>query len=80
MRSLCLSVVFVVSVLAFGGCASCPRASFEVVAEPGANPWTSLDVNNDPDRFQFAIMSDRAGGIRPGVFERAVTALNRLQP
>lgn len=80
MRNLRLIAVMVVVALAFGGCASCPRSSLAVKAEPGANPWTGLDVNNDPDRFQFAIMADRGGGIRPGVFERAVTAVNRMQP
>jgi len=44
------------------------------------NPWTHLEMNNDPDRFQFAIVSDRTGGHRPGIFEDAVTKLNLLQP
>lgn len=44
------------------------------------NPWSHLKVNNDPDEFQFAIVTDRTGGLRPGVFERAVEVLNLLQP
>ncbi len=44
------------------------------------NPWTQLDFNNDPDHFQFAIVTDRTGGYRPGVFEDAVIKLNLLQP
>jgi predicted phosphodiesterase len=43
-------------------------------------PWTSLTLNNSPDSFQFAIVSDRTGGMRPGVFEDAVGKLNLLQP
>lgn len=43
-------------------------------------PWTNLNFNNDPDNFQFAIVSDRNGGCRPGVFEDAVKKLNLMQP
>lgn len=43
-------------------------------------PWTNLDFNNNPDNFQFAIVSDRNGGSRPGVFEDAVRKVNLLQP
>src|SRR5262249_32051670 len=32
------------------------------------------------DTFRFAIVGDRTGGVRPGVFERAVEQLNLLQP
>jgi hypothetical protein len=50
------------------------------IAVQEVNPWTSLDLNNDPDHFQFAIVTDRTGGHRPGVFEDAVGKLNLLQP
>lgn len=46
----------------------------------GSTPWTSLKLNNDPDKFQFAIVTDRTGGHRPGVFMDAVNKLNLLQP
>jgi len=80
MRNVYRIAAIVMLAAALGGCASCPRATFEVEAALGANPWTGLDANNDPDHFQFAIMTDRGGGIRPGVFERGVEAVNRLQP
>ena len=51
-----------------------------VEINPGANPWTSLEFNDNPDDFQFAVVADRAGSIRPGVFEDAMTKLNLLQP
>ena len=35
---------------------------------------------NDPKDFQFAIVSDRTGGPRAGVFPRAVEKLNLLRP
>jgi hypothetical protein len=44
------------------------------------NPWTSSRLNNDPDEFQFAIVSDRTGSHRPLVFSRAIERLNLLQP
>jgi hypothetical protein len=50
------------------------------VAVEERNPWTHLRVCNDPSEFQFAIVSDRTGGQRPGVFRRAVNVLNLLQP
>ncbi|WP_051235331.1 metallophosphoesterase [Marinimicrobium agarilyticum] len=43
-------------------------------------PWTHLNFVNDPEAFQFAIVTDRTGGMRPGVFSEAVDKLNLLQP
>ena len=43
-------------------------------------PWTNLEFNNNPDNFQFAIVSDRNGGCRPGIFEQAIKKLNLIQP
>jgi len=48
---------------------------------PGnVHPWTSLSVEPATDSFQFAIVADRTGGARPGIFEKAVDKLNLLQP
>ncbi|MEO0639008.1 MAG: metallophosphoesterase, partial [Bacteroidota bacterium] len=44
------------------------------------NPWNHLEVNNKPSTFQFAIVTDRTGSVRPGVFPDAVNKLNLLQP
>ena len=44
------------------------------------NPWTKLALNKGPDAFRFAVVSDRTGGHRPGVFSRAVRMINLLQP
>ncbi|WKN46217.1 sugar-binding protein [Tunicatimonas pelagia] len=46
----------------------------------GAKPFTSLEVNNGAKNFQFAIVSDRTGGHRPGIFLDGVRKLNLLQP
>lgn len=56
------------------------RDTVSVEIEKGPNPWNHLNVFNDPDRFQFAIVSDRTGGHREGVFETAIDKLNLLQP
>ena len=45
-----------------------------------ATPWSHLNFHNQPENFQFAIVSDRTGGHRAGVFEKAVTKLNLLMP
>lgn len=44
------------------------------------NPFTHLEINRRQNGFQFAIVSDRTGGRRPGVFSRAVEKINLLQP
>jgi len=43
-------------------------------------PYSSLEFFNNPGNFQFAIVTDRTGGPRPGIFEDAVRKLNLLQP
>jgi 3',5'-cyclic AMP phosphodiesterase CpdA len=45
-----------------------------------SKPYTHLNFKNDPDDFQFAIITDNAGGARPGVFRKAVEMVNLLQP
>ncbi len=44
------------------------------------NPWTTLALNNEKRNFQFAIVTDRTGGHRPGVFAAAVKKINLMQP
>lgn len=46
----------------------------------GPHPWSSLDINRSEDQFQFAIVTDRTGGHRPGVFMKGIRKLNLLQP
>ena len=45
-----------------------------------AKPWTNKPVLNDPKRFHFAVMTDRTGGHRPGIWMQAVRNLNLLRP
>lgn len=53
---------------------------FKSDVETTKKPWTNLDFYNDPDNFQFAIVTDRNGGNRPGIFEDAVSKINILYP
>ncbi len=46
----------------------------------GRNPWTHLRLNNDPEKFQFLVVSDRTGGHRARIFSQAVEQINMLQP
>ena len=48
--------------------------------EDGAKPYSHLNFQNNPDDFQFAVIGDRTGGNRPGVFSAAMGILNLLQP
>lgn len=52
-----------------------------ILPETGsAKPWSDKPVLNDPERFQFAIVTDRTGGHRPGVWMHAARNLNMLRP
>jgi hypothetical protein len=56
-----------------------PSATLQVTVED-RNPWSHLRLNNHPDEFHFAVVSDRTGGHRARVFSQAVEQLNLLQP
>jgi len=43
-------------------------------------PWNHTEWNASPGQFQFAIVSDRTGGHRPGIFPTGIKKLNLLQP
>ena len=66
--------------LALAALASAENADRPRIKVEAVNPWTHLDLRNDPDHFQFAIVADRTGGHREGVFADAVGKLNLLQP
>lgn len=56
------------------------KAKIKIDVQDGPNPWSNLKVNNNSETFQFAIVTDRTGGHRPGVFMDGVKKLNLLQP
>ncbi len=43
-------------------------------------PWNHIEWNDSSEQFQFAIVTDRTGGHRPGVFPVGIKKLNLLQP
>jgi hypothetical protein len=49
-------------------------------SDEGAKPYSHLDFQNNPNDFQFAVIGDRTGGHRPGVFSAGMDILNLLQP
>lgn len=51
-----------------------------ITVPDGPKPWTGLDIEAPDDQFQFAIVTDRTSGMRPGVFSEAVHKLNLLRP
>ncbi len=56
------------------------KQDIQIQVETEKKPWTHLNFHNDPNNFQFAIVSDRTGGLRPGVFPKAIKRLNSLEP
>jgi predicted phosphodiesterase len=74
-------VLLQVGVLLFlAGCIGPQVAYFQPPTVGASTPWTEQVFRADPNDFQFAIVSDRHGDSRPGVFEKAVAKLNLLQP
>ena len=46
----------------------------------GPKPWSDKPALTDADRFSIAIMTDRTGGHRPGIWMQAVERINWLRP
>lgn len=61
---------------------SAQQTQIRIIPEKSSDihPFTSDILNDDLNEFQFAIVTDRTGGHREGVFEDAVNKLNLLQP
>ncbi len=77
-KSKLAAIILVVALAtAFAGCAG---SDLKIQQSGHVNPWTHLNLYNASDNFQFAIVSDRTGGHRPGVFADAVEKLNLLKP
>ncbi len=70
MKKIALVLIFVVGLIATS---STIFAQLEI-------PVSDKKVNNAESTFRFAIVSDRTGGMRGGIFEEAAGKLNLLQP
>ena len=55
-------------------------SAFSHTLENAEKPWTNKPFHNKPENFQFAIVSDRTGGHREGVFGKGVEKINQLYP
>ena len=73
-------IVLFILLLGGGNMLSQAQKYFKSEIETKEKPWTNLDFYNDPDNFQFAIVTDRNGGNRPLIFEDAVEKLNIMYP
>lgn len=86
MKRLLLSLFVVASLAAvvrLSGRTPQPEAPSDSdlrVSLEARNPWTHLRINRYAEQFHFAIVSDRTGGHRAGIFSRAVELLNVMQP
>lgn len=56
------------------------KKDFKTDVDTGKKPWTNLEFYNNPSNFQFALVSDRNGGMREGIFEKGVEKLNLVMP
>ncbi|MEO0531511.1 MAG: metallophosphoesterase [Planctomycetota bacterium] len=56
------------------------RAGISLPEIAGPRPWSEKPLLNTPGRFQIAIVTDRTGGHRPGIWMNAVEKLNQLRP
>jgi len=75
-----LGLLWIVAPL-LAGCASPAfRAKQAFQIDAATKAYSHLNFKNDPENFQFAIVGDREGGERPGVFPAALKRLNLLQP
>lgn len=74
-----IAVVLFLSAIGLSSNGLKPGAEIQIDKGP-RNPWTHLRWNNEPETFQFAIVSDRTGGHRARVFSKAVEQLNLIQP
>jgi predicted phosphodiesterase len=79
MKSLLLALTSAALLLAAAAYSrqGAPRPELDIATE-AVNPFTHTNVNNRT--FQIAIVSDRTGGHRARVFERAIEQVNLLQP
>ena len=72
----CAALVALVVVV----CTATRSASADDPHTDTPKPWTDPDPNGNDGRFHFAIVSDRTGGHRRGVFADAIRKVNLLDP
>lgn len=74
-------LLFSLALFSAQGQESCSQEfKFSKDTSESKQPYNHLAFKNDPCLFQFAIVTDRTGGHRPGVFMDGVNKLNLMQP
>ncbi|GAB1452136.1 hypothetical protein MASR2M47_21920 [Draconibacterium sp.] len=71
---------FLMAASLFVVAACTPKKDFKTDVDTKLKPWTNLEFYNNPDNFQFAIVGDRTGGMRPGIFEKGIEKINLVMP
>ncbi|HOE66835.1 MAG TPA: sugar-binding protein [Candidatus Hydrogenedentes bacterium] len=80
-RGVFLILTIVAAMAGLAACAGNMRTgAFQADVTASPVPWTRGGIPPTDDRLQFAILADRNGGYRPGVFADAIAHLNQLQP
>ncbi|MFK7894556.1 MAG: metallophosphoesterase [Myxococcota bacterium] len=79
------SAALLVGLLAMAGCVSgagkgTSTGSGASALIPEGVPRTDRVLADSAEDFQFAIVADRTGGHRPGIFAKAIEQVNRLGP
>jgi len=73
--------LLIIAALLISSCKSDDYSDVAQIDQSGKlHPWTNLEWNNNTENFQFAIVTDRNGGNRAGVFEQGIEKFNLLQP
>lgn len=75
-----LSLILFVLISSYGYSQQLLPSFFQWDTTSSRFPVTNLHFNTDSGLVQFAILSDRTGGMNPGVYEDAVQKANLLQP
>ena len=78
------SVSIAIALVCAAACAGPPNtpasARIQAPSPGGAAPWTHLRVDDAPGDFKFALVADRTGRARTGVFADGIEKLGLLQP
>lgn len=77
MKKILLIIIYLLSLWGFFGCTP-QKQVFKT--DNQKIPVTNLRFNDAEDKVQFLIISDRTGGMQPGVFRKASSKINQLQP
>ncbi|MEX0312613.1 MAG: sugar-binding protein [Allomuricauda sp.] len=71
---------FLLAILSFVTLIAQDKPTIYIDIPTTQKPWNHIEWNESSEQFQFAIVTDRTGGHRPGVFPIGIKKLNLLQP